>query len=166
MTPAANRAMSCRAPVSLLTAMQQASTVDLSTASMSSSTSRVPSARGMISTTVKPCSFSARMGSCTLGCSNPVTTILLPHGPQNGQVVAFGAGGGEIQFLGLAAQRFGHLGPGRAQRPMGQHRRVVQAGRVGPVVQHGRVDGIGHGGIHHGGGGIVKIMQVSVKTHG
>ena len=79
LTPAASAAMSCTAPVSLFTAMQAASTVRLSTAARNFSVERVPSRSGRISTTLNPKSRSARMGRCTLGCSNPDTTILSPQ---------------------------------------------------------------------------------------
>ena len=79
LMPLPSAAMSCTAPVSLLTAMQAASTVffvDLGQEFLRVNASVAP---GMTSTTVKPSSFNARMGRCTLGCSKPVTTILLPQ---------------------------------------------------------------------------------------
>ena len=79
LMPLPSAAMSCTAPVSLLTAMQAASTVFLSISARNFCVSMRPSAPGMTSTTVKPLSFNARMGRCTLGCSKPVTTILLPQ---------------------------------------------------------------------------------------
>ena len=79
LMPLPSAAMSCTAPVSLLTAMQAARTVFLSISARNFCVSMRPSAPGITSTTVKPSSFNARMGRCTLGCSKPVTTILLPQ---------------------------------------------------------------------------------------
>ena len=79
LMPLPKAAMSCTAPVSLLTAMQAANTVFLSISCRNFCVSMPLSGPGRISTTVKPSSFKARIGRCTLGCSKPVTTILLPH---------------------------------------------------------------------------------------
>ena len=85
---------------------------------------------------------------------------------QNGQVVALAAAGGKVDLPGRTVQRFGDFGARGVQLVLGQHGGVVQARRVGPAFAQRRGNGVGHGGVHHRGGGVIEIMQVRVSAHG
>ena len=84
---------------------------------------------------------------------------------QQGHVVALAAAGGEVQFPRLAAEAPGHHGAGRVQRLFAAGTGGVEGGRVRPVLPHGLVDGIRHLRGHHGGGGVVQIMQFRILQH-
>ena len=84
---------------------------------------------------------------------------------QNGQVVALASAGGEIDLIPGAVQRFGNSAAGHRQLMLGQDGRLVQAGRIGPAVAHGVIDDIGHRRVHHGGGGVVQVVQIGVGSH-
>ena len=86
-------------------------------------------------------------------------------GPQQGQIVALAAAGGKIQLLCLAAQGPGHGSAGGVQCFLAAGTGAVQAGRVCPVFPHGLVDDIRHLGSHHGGSGVIQIMQFRVLQH-
>ena len=83
----------------------------------------------------------------------------------NGDVVALAAAGGKIQLFGRTAEAFGHLGAGGGEGFVNLYRRLIQAGRVGPAAAQRCGNGIGHRRVHHGGGGIVKIMELRVGSH-
>ena len=87
------------------------------------------------------------------------------HRAQQGQIVALAAAGGKVQLLWLAAQCTGHSGTGGVQRFLAAGTGAVQAGRVCPVFPHGLVDDIRHLGSHHGGSGVIQIMQFRVLQH-
>ena len=59
----------------------------------------------------------------------------------------------------------GHSGTGGVERFLAAGTGAVQAGRVGPVLPHGLVDDIRHLGSHHGGSGVIQIMQFRVLQH-
>ena len=84
---------------------------------------------------------------------------------QNGNVVALRAAAGEEHLLGGGAQGLCHPGAGLFQQAAAFAAGAVQAGGVGPVLDHGLADGIRHRLIHDGGGGVIQIMEGFVVQH-
>ena len=84
---------------------------------------------------------------------------------QNGDVVALGAAAGEEHLLRGRAQSLCHPGAGLFQQAAAFAAGAVQAGGVGPVLDHGLADGIRHCLIHDGGGGVIQIMEGFVVQH-
>ena len=105
-------------------------------------------------------------GVLKAGAYNALAPLAGAGRAQNGQVVPLRAAAGEVHLPRRGPQSAGHIGPGLVQGQLTVGARGVQAGGVGPVLGHRLRDGLDHLRVHHGGGGIVQVMNVRVVQHG
>ena len=159
-------AMGWSVPISLLAAMIETRMVSSRTAAATAAGSTKPSASTGRTVTSKPSSASASMGWSTGvvldgGGDQVAAGVAAAAGDAaDGEVVGFGAAGGEDDLAGRAFEAGGDGVARVVEQAVGLLGLAVDAGGVAPAVAQDGEHGVEHAWVERGGGGVVEVGAV------